>query len=491
MVEPLSPLPLLLHETPPGLQLALGQEGVAHRIVRDPNPLAFRAGRFVLFDGRSTRRSRLDAMLGPDHVLIDIDTMRAGESCDPFAALIDTRASATTWTVGGRELTERVARRPRAAIRLRLMRRLREVIVRAGGAWVRIAPYPHPNRSAFNLRVDLDEPAPDDYMSFAAARHPIEDCTTHFVSTRAYGLDHRVLDDLRGLDVQSHGHHHVVYRDPEANRRNLALAHRSLVDNGFDPVGFAAPEGRWNEGLDRAVEELGYVYGSEFAIGHDDLPFFPWRDGRFSRVLQVPIHPICEGLFLDAGAEAGTIADYLVGVARAKVHAGEPAFVYGHPERRLGRFPQIVERVAEAVEDVPLLWRTTLTEFARWWRWRAERRWGIVARDDGTLEVQFEEWDAGYPMALEIVRGEHVASIPVTASRQTLRLDALAYERTRHRADVPDPTHRPRPRGLSSVVRSALDWETVTPIDELPEATMRDRVKKRLRRWRATTGGRT
>ena len=37
-------------------------------------------------------------------------------------------------------------------------------------------------------------------------------------------------------------------------------------------------------------------------LNYDDLPFFPWRGDRFSAVLQVPIHPICEGLFFDAGA---------------------------------------------------------------------------------------------------------------------------------------------------------------------------------------------
>ena len=42
------------------------------------------------------------------------------------------------------------------------------------------------------------------------------DCTTHFVSTRAYGDVPGVLQDLSRFDTQSHGHYHVVYRDPDA-----------------------------------------------------------------------------------------------------------------------------------------------------------------------------------------------------------------------------------------------------------------------------------
>ncbi len=152
-----------------------------------------------------------------------------------------------------------------------------------------------------------------------------------------------MLQDLLRFDTQSHGHYHVVYRDPGANRRNLGRAHRVLAESGFEPVGFAAPHGRWNAGLDAAMEELGYLYSSDFQLGYDDFPFFPWRGDRFSTVLQVPIHPVCEGLFLEAGIDQGrAIADYLVRVVRARVDAGEPAFVYGHPERRLARFPQVL-----------------------------------------------------------------------------------------------------------------------------------------------------
>ena len=81
-------------------------------------------------------------------------------------------------------------------------------------------------------------------------------------------------------------------------------------------------------------------------------------------MLQVPVHPICEGLFFDAGAEAAeAITDHLIGVVRAKIEAGEPAFVYGHPERRLGRFPEIITRLADSITADSLTWKVTLSTF--------------------------------------------------------------------------------------------------------------------------------
>jgi hypothetical protein len=478
-------LPLLLWEPPPGLELILRQEGIAHVRVRDPHPLAFRAGRFVLYDGRKVSAAKLRAALCPGHVPLDIDLLRGEEPADPFLALIDSKAAPATWRVARWSLTERVSRVPKAELRRRLLGRLRQAVTNAGGLWVRLAPFPFPYRSAFNFRADLDEPVAADYERFAAARRPLADCCTHFVSTHAYGDLPSVLTDLLRFDTQSHGHYHVVYRDIEANRRNLERAHQRLAAAGLQPVGFAAPHGRWNPGLDAVLADLGYRYSSDFQIGYDDFPFFPWRGDRFSTVLQVPIHPVCEGLFLEAGVRSGrVIGDHLAAVVRARIDSGEPAFVYGHPERRLGRFPEVLAALGAATAGDSLLWRVTLTDFAEWWHWRDGRRWSLIPRADGRFELQFDDWRSEFPLGLEIVRGTHVSTVPIRSSRTALRLEDLAYERRDHRPHPPSPTPAPRARSLRAALRKALDWETVTPLAELRANTLTAGVKKGLRWWR-------
>lgn len=479
-------LPLLLWDTPPALEQMLAQEGIPFRRVQDPHPLAFGAGRFVLYDSRQVASSQVRAVITPLHTALDVNVIRREWQSDPFEEWLSTRATLASWSVAGVTVSERVSRVDRSRMRRKVVQRLKTAVTRAGGCWARLSPYPFPYHSAFNLRIDLDEPAPLDYARMARARRPLEDCVTHFVSTQAYGKQPGVLADLRRFDTQSHGHYHVVYRDQAANERNLERAQAALLEKGFTPVAFAAPEGRWNVGLNAVLERLGYAYSSEFQVGYDELPFSPWLGDRFSRVLQVPVHPICEGLFLNAGVTSGQeIADYMAAVIRAKVHAGEPAFVYGHPEGRLGRYPEILTGLAAEVARHALIWRVTLTEFARWWRWRETRRWSIVPRDENRLEVQFDDWDSTYPLGLEIQRGLHRALVPVPGSRFLLNVSELAYEPRNLRFDLPAPTPMHRPHGWKAAVRTALDWETVTPLADLHVNSWRGLLKKGLRRWRA------
>src|SRR5215210_2641231 len=99
-------LPLLLWETPPALELILAQEGVPFVRVRDPHPLAFRGGRFVLYDGRRGEAGKVRALLSPRHTALDVDVLRREEGSDPFGQVLDTGAAPATWRVDGLELTE-------------------------------------------------------------------------------------------------------------------------------------------------------------------------------------------------------------------------------------------------------------------------------------------------------------------------------------------------------------------------------------------------
>jgi peptidoglycan/xylan/chitin deacetylase (PgdA/CDA1 family) len=479
----LASLPLLLWRTPPGLELILAQEGVPFEVVNDAHPFMFRSGRFVLFDSRAVASASVRALLSQDHVAIDVESLRRGEPDDPFDALVDHRSAKASWTVGPWTLSERVARFPKAWLRRRLIGRLRDAVSDAGGVWARLAPFPYPYRSAFSFRADLDEPYPDDYHRFSKARAPLYGSCTHFMSTSAYLHHPAVISDLKLHDTQSHGHFHHVYRDPDANRQNVERAHRLMRSLGFDPVGFAGPHGRWRSSLDDQLEDFGYLYSSDFQLGYDDLPFYPWKRDRFSRILQVPVHPVCEGLFLEAGVDdPRVIGDYLQAVIAAKIDAGELAVIYGHPERRLGRMPEVLAAIVRAVEAEPLVWRASFSEIARWWRWRAERRWLLIPREGGRLDIQFHEWDPEYPFALEIERGRFHCSVPVTGPRMSLGLAALVYERRQNdEPGVAPPVIEREAVSVKGAVRTALDWETVTPLDEIPRSSISNRVKRGLR----------
>ena len=274
---------------------------------------------------------------------------------------------------------------------------------------------------------------------------------------------------------------------------NLERAHRILCGSGFEPVGFAAPHGRWRKSLDEQLEDLGYLYSSDFQIGYDDFPFYPWRGDRFSRVLQIPGASGLRGA-VPGRRRRSTGADRRVfppGDRRSRLDAGELAVIYGHPERRLGRMPEIMKAIASAVDGRPLVWRASFSELARWWRWRAERRWLVIPREGDRVEIQFDEWDTEYAFALDIQRGPFQCSVPVTGSRMSLGLCGVGVRAARCRPSGASSPRRSglRPLSIRRAVKAAIDWETVTPLDDIPRSSIPNRVKRGLRWWKLKRAG--
>ena len=283
-------LPLVLDDVPQGLRQALAQEGVPC-CDRRQGPAE---GRFVLFDSRTQRR----CPLGPGQVAIDVGRLRGRCSRDPFQELVDERAAAHQWQVGGLAITEEVAAVDKRAVRREVLDTLRLRIEEQGGVWIRLAAFPFPYRSAFNFRLDYDHYHPDGFSSTLAAIAGSESSTSHYVNGSAFASCGDALARLRGLDVGSHGFWHHTYRTVEENLRNVGRGIATLNAAGIEPSGFVAPHGRFNRTLLIALETLGITHSSEFGLAYDELPFAVGSGA----VLQIPIHPVCLEIFLEAVA---------------------------------------------------------------------------------------------------------------------------------------------------------------------------------------------
>ena len=283
-------LPLVLDDVPQGLRQALAQEGVPC-CDRRQGPAE---GRFVLFDSRTQRR----CPLGPGQVAIDVGRLRGRCSRDPFQELVDERAAAHQWQVGGLAITEEVAAVDKRAVRREVLDALRLRIEEQGGVWIRLAAFPFPYRSAFNFRLDYDHYHPDGFSSTLAAIAGSESSTSHYVNGSAFASCGDALARLRGLDVGSHGFWHHTYRTVEENLRNVGRGIATLNAAGIEPSGFVAPHGRFNRTLLIALETLGITHSSEFGLAYDELPFAVGSGA----VLQIPIHPVCLEIFLEAVA---------------------------------------------------------------------------------------------------------------------------------------------------------------------------------------------
>lgn len=474
-------LPLLLDEVPEGLRLALAQEGVPV-VDRKDSP---RGGRFVIVDSRRTLREPIAA----GQTQIDIHPLRAGLASDPFEALLDESSARLQWRIGSVTVSEEVALVDKRALRRRLMAGLRAMLEAAGGIWIKLAAWPFPYRSAFNFRLDHDEFDPDDFEAVLSAIDGHEASMSHYVCASTHEEEHAALLRLAGSDVGSHGYWHHTYYDPQDNLKNIRRGIEVLDQMGLTPSGFVAPHGRFNRGLLWAMEQLGVTHSSEFAVAYDELPFTP----PGSSVLQIPVHPICLGIFLEAirldqsrAGNASLVADaaavHLCQAIEAKYHAGEPVFLYGHPDRRLGRYPHVLQIALETAASYSGLWRTDRTTIARWWRQRADVSLS-VAQDGSAYVVSNRAGKANRAAAIEYWRGEHMAMLPL--SRQELRFspDAVAYERPRQ-VQLPSAVRLDQPHSLRQSVRRYLDWEKVTPVGEINTDSLRGWLKKTLRQIR-------
>jgi hypothetical protein len=473
-------LPLVLDDVPWGLRQMLAQEGIP-TVSRDR-----RGGRgcFLLHDSRngSCRRPM------PGQIPIDIDWLRTGFNADPFDQWGDYRTSRFQWRLNGLHPSEEICRIDKRGLRLRLMARLRRIIERRGGVWLGIAPYPFPYRCAFNLRIDYDEYDSGDFDRLQKVLEGRQDAVSHFVCGASYETHDDALARLQGLDVGSHGYRHHTYRTFEENLRNIQRGIQVLEQARLRPVGFTAPHGRFNRSLLAAMEQLEIGYSSEFAIGYDEMPFLP----AGSNVLQIPVHPVCLGILLEAARMTKRQGDDLAvaaaiehfrSVIEAKYSGGEPIFLYGHPTGRLGRYPEVVESIFKECDRRSDIWRVTMSQWAAWWRARSRVRL-TVSREANSLVVELDQNPSRFRIGLEYHRGREVARLALDGARLRILPAAIPYE-TRSERPAFQPVRVDRPHGLRVHVRRWIDWERETPVEEIVPTNWRNLAKRTLRSlWR-------
>lgn len=472
----------MLDEVPETLARILAQEGVPALPQSDDEVI----GQFVLWD--SARKP--GPHLHPGQVGIDVAGLRRGPQ-DPFRLLNTERSNVHGWRCGSLLLEETVSVVDRRAIRRFLIAQLRRKVEEAGGVWLRLSCYPYPYRTAFNFRIDYDDYDEEDFATTLALVERQPDRFTHFVCSSAYENHAEAVDRLRGCDVQPHGHWHHTYRNKNENLANIRRSIDWLEGLGFSARGFAAPHGRFHRGLLAALDELQVGYSSEFALAYDDLPFFPQK----STVLQVPVHPICLGLFLDAAEKSrgtgsavsrATAVDmataYFENVIRRKYAAGDPIFLYGHPTGRLGTYPEVLAAVLQRVSGLADVWYTTLTEFAGWWRSRQD----VVAqlhRRGRVFTLFVDRQSLPLPLGVEFCRGSQVALFQSTGPLVRFVEEELDFE-VRRSSKLPQAHRIDRPESVREIIKRQIDWETVTPSAEIKDRTWRGWTKWLLRQLR-------
>jgi peptidoglycan/xylan/chitin deacetylase (PgdA/CDA1 family) len=282
-----------------------------------------------------------------------------------------------------------VARTNRGEVRRLVANCLRFLLERKGLPYVHLAAVPGRAHSLFAFRVDTDFGPRRDLEAVARLAERVGMKFSLYVNVGAHKAHLDLFADLarQGHDVQLHCLRHNVYPDYARNLDNFRQGKEALAAAGIEPVGVVAPYGEWNLNLNRALEELGFEYSSEFCLAYDDLPFRPVVNGRLSRLLQVPVHPICLGRLVAARASPAQMAAYFRSVIDRQVARREPCILYDHPERIVQYGDVLADVLRYGKERCGSV--ATLTEFARWWQRREQYAWSARVTEAG-LEVKSE-----------------------------------------------------------------------------------------------------
>lgn len=271
---------------------------------------------------------------------------------------------------GGHHPDEEVARIPVSGYHDVVEGALRWLHARRGLPFVHLWRFPGDQQDLFAYRIDSDYGTRANMLRLRDIADRSSIPLTFFLHVSAHVDDVDMFSQFDRHELSAHGFRHKTYRDYEANWGNIAEALHVMRAAGLQPRGFAAPTGRWNQNLDRALRDHGIEYSSEFTLDYDGLPFHPWANGSTSSVLQVPVHPISVGALARAGASENEMVAYFDAVTSRQLGRRMPAILYHHPMQEAW---DVVESSLERARANGLN-ATTMGEYAIWWKRRNDVR---------------------------------------------------------------------------------------------------------------------
>ncbi|MGQ9678935.1 MAG: hypothetical protein ACUVUD_06635 [bacterium] len=314
------------------------------------------------------------------------------------------------WTRTLRFPYEDVAITDRGGIRRLISAYIKQFAQTANLPFIKLSCVPGAFMSMFGFRVDTDFSSPSLIEKAVRLAEKVQMRWTWFVTTEDSLLRLKsIIKIIAAHDVQLHCNHHLVYPDLHRNKMNLLKGKEILNQIGIIPVGAAAPFGVWNENLQRALEELGFKYSSEFGYSYDDIPGRPLVNGKLSSVLQIPVHPISLGRLAEMKLSRKDIFEYYRQIIDLQCARGEPCFLYDHP-KWIVHYYDVLKDVLEYGVERCGSW-STFTDYYRWWEIRESVSYEIKIEEEGfNLIVKGECPDATY---LTVEHDKHISFVPL------------------------------------------------------------------------------
>jgi len=263
------------------------------------------------------------------------------------------------FSVLGKTFKERLSKNPKIFEHLKYLKDKPEGITNL---------YPQGGKNIFSLRIDADEAEIGDFEDYIEILKNYGNFTTIFCNCKAFeGKENFIIRSKElGIDIQSHAYHHHIYNDYTNNLINIKRAKLFFENLGIKTFGFAAPMGKYNKHLILALETLEYLYSSDFSYDYLNFPHYPKLGKRFSKVLEIPIFPVCPELLFDAKFSHDQVMDYFFQAIPKIKSANIPIIIYAHTSIN---FPQTKKFLTDLLKEISKddsLFKMNVSDLAKW-----------------------------------------------------------------------------------------------------------------------------
>ncbi len=286
--------------------------------------------------------------------------------------------------------------------------------------------FPDSSENVFIFRLDTD------FCSSLQANNMVEICRKNGISTTWF-LDTTSKErlqnyaEMKDQELALHCDRHLVFSDHNSNKKNLEIGREKLNSAGIEMKGFAAPFGDWNPELAKVLDDMNLEYSSEFALDYDDLPFHPFVNGKYSEVLQIPIHPISPGRLRRSHFSPKEILNYYLRLIDEKLHLYKPTIIYHHPHHE---YLDILDQVFQFVNKSKVK-KLTMHEYAKWWKMRTNTQPDLHF-EDNRLRSNMEREDISLRITLE--KGSIITKLNKTLDLAGLKF--IKQKKVKHQPDL-------------------------------------------------------
>lgn len=179
-------------------------------------------------------------------------------------------------------------------------------------------------------------------------------------------------------EIANHGYWHYVFKDFEKNYQNITVSNlflRKLFD--IKSKGFAAPGGRINSSLMKAMNQAKLLYSSN-ELSEGGFPYFPYIENKKSKILEIPIYHFCDASFEPLEKKSNRLIplyyqdilrDFYLEYIKQQIKNNKPIGILSHPHF-IGKvakdfFGPIFREIKRL--KIP---NYTFVQFATWWKQR-------------------------------------------------------------------------------------------------------------------------